>query len=77
MKVDLKSPRLIILDIKSDIPDGVECGEPSVNGVGRPRRLPVGISDAHVVGLEVRIEAISEMGMMESSRYCGHLVMGK
>jgi hypothetical protein len=77
VKVDIKSPRLIISDIKSDIPDGVEGGEPLVNGVGRPRRLPVGISDAHRVGLVIRTEAISEMGMMESSRYCGHLVMGK
>lgn len=77
IKVDIKSPRLIIPNIKSDIPDGVEGGEPFVNGVGRPRRLPVGISDAHLVGLAVGTEAISEMRMMESSRYCGYLVMGE
>lgn len=77
IKVDIKTPRLIIPGINSDIPDGVECGEPFVNGVGRPRRLPVGISDAHLVGLAVGTEAISEMGMMESSRYRGHLMMGE
>jgi hypothetical protein len=37
----------------------------------------MGISDAHLLGLAVGTEAISEMRMMESSRYCGHLVMGK
>lgn len=74
IKVDIKTPKLIILDIKSDLPDSIECGEPFVNGVGRPRRLPVGISDAHLVGLAIGTEAISEMGMMESSRFCGHLM---
>lgn len=35
---------------KKIIPDGVESGEALLDGVGRPRRLPVGISDAHVAG---------------------------
>lgn len=35
-------------------PDGVESGEPLLDGVGRPRRLAVGVSDAHLGRLRVK-----------------------
>ena len=30
-----------------DSPDGIKRGEPLLDGIRRPRRLPVGISNAH------------------------------
>lgn len=30
-----------------DSPDGIKRGEPLLDGIWRPRRLPVGISNAH------------------------------
>ena len=50
IKVDTGSPGGIIPSEKRIIPDGVEGGEALLDGVGRPRGLPVGISDAHCAG---------------------------
>lgn len=68
------TPRTIFSCIKSDIPDSIEGGEALLDRVGRPHRLPMGISDAHLDRLAVRPnEAISEMKTDEMALISVHL----
>lgn len=53
MKVGIKVPKEYFFCAGCDSPDGVEGGEPSLDGIGRPRRRLARIADAHRARLAI------------------------
>ena len=60
----------LFLRREMDIPDGVEGGEPLLDGIGRPGCLTIGISDTHLDDFEqiINKSKAAEASVVEASK---------
>lgn len=60
---------VLLFSVSKNLPDGVEGGEPLLDGVGRPCRLTLGVPDAHLGQLCAGVGSVWMMGLIDLMRY--------